>query len=138
LRWPKQTLSNPNLGLHLKKVPTLSSMMTSFPINSPSNLPKNPLPPQLLSRNLSRSPRKEESARMIRNSNSGSPSETLTLSTLDLKTKTIKSTMIMVFNKTMDTNSISTQVCKENVVLVETHIKLDLKPKKTIGLPTSE
>ena len=138
MRWLKQTLSNPNLGLHLKKDPTLSSTTTLFQINSPLNLPKNPLPLQLLSRNLSRSPRKEKSARMMRNSNSGSPSGTLTLSTLDSKTKTIKSTMIMASNKTMDINLISMQVYKENAVLMEIHTKLDSKPKKTTGLQTLE
>lgn len=44
----------------------------------------------------------------------------------------------MVFNKTMDTNSISTQVYKASVTSVETHTKLDLKPEKKIGLQTSE
>lgn len=112
--------------------------MTSFQTNSPSNLPKNHLPLQSLLRNLSRSQRKERLEKTIRNSNSGSPSETLTLFISDSKTKAIKYTTIMVFNKTMDTNSISTQVYKASVTSVETHTKLDLKPEKKIGLQTSE
>lgn len=138
LRWPKQTPSNPNLGLHSKEVPTLSLKMTSFQTSSPSNLPESRLPPQSLLRNLSRSQRRAESTKMIRNSNSGSPSETLTLFTSDLKTKAIKFTTIMVSRKIMDTNSISTQVCKASVASVETPIKLDFKPEEIIGLLTSE
>jgi hypothetical protein len=112
--------------------------MTSFQTNSPSNLTKNHLPLPSLSKNLSRSQRKEKLEKMIRNSNSGSLIETLTLFISDSRTKAIKSIMIMVSNRTTDINLISTQVFKENAALAVTLTKLGLRPKKMTGIQTSE